>query len=48
MISGSPLVRGAAKNWFRLCRNAPALRRLTFGGNWTDTTAQEPERHAVS
>ncbi|GAA3011403.1 FAD-dependent oxidoreductase [Streptosporangium longisporum] len=40
MISDRSLVRRGAKAWFRLCDALPPVRRMTFGGQWTDTTPQ--------
>ena len=48
MISGNTGVRSAAKIWFRLCHGAPRLKRLSFGGSWTDTTPQEPGRRPAA
>ncbi|GII79352.1 oxidoreductase [Sphaerisporangium rufum] len=48
MISGDRRLRRVAKGWFRLCDAAGPLRRLSFGGMWTDGTPQEPERLAFA
>ncbi|MFC4590249.1 FAD-dependent oxidoreductase [Sphaerisporangium corydalis] len=44
MISGNPVLRHAAKGWFRACDLAGPLKRMSFGGLWADGTPQEPER----
>ncbi|GAA3839008.1 FAD-dependent monooxygenase [Sphaerisporangium flaviroseum] len=48
MISDNAVARRAAKGWFRLCDAAGVLKRLSFGGRWTDPTPQEPERLLAS
>ncbi|MGC5013973.1 FAD-dependent oxidoreductase [Streptosporangium sp. DT93] len=46
MISDRPLLRRGARAWFRLCDTLPPVKRMTFGGTWTDTTPHETEPSA--
>jgi 2-polyprenyl-6-methoxyphenol hydroxylase-like FAD-dependent oxidoreductase len=41
-LAGGVAAKLGARSWFRLCAAIPALRRRTFGGNWTDPAAPRP------
>jgi 2-polyprenyl-6-methoxyphenol hydroxylase-like FAD-dependent oxidoreductase len=36
LISRNHVVRAGARTWFRLCETVPAVKRRTFGSQWTD------------
>lgn len=41
-LLSNPFAVAAARTWFRACRRAPALRRMTFGRTWAATAEARP------